>query len=202
MELKLLTPEQLRSLYEQEMKRAFPPEELKPLKAMESLREQGKYDALGLWDGDELLGYALMWLEPGYPFALLDYLGTVEGKRGGGLGTQMLGLLREYYRDYRGIFGEAEAPENGAPEGLQLRLRRLDFYKRNGFRYGGYDCALFGVHYQTLILGDEDVSAEELLQAHYGIYSGYMPPKVFDRFIQIPLHPGEEVKLASEWDEE
>ena len=85
--------------------------------------------------------------------------------RSQGLGSQLLGLLREYYAHYRGIFGEAEAPENGAPEGEPLRRRRLAFYERNGFRYGGYDCALFGVHYQTLIMGDEDVTPEELMQS-------------------------------------
>ena len=39
MKLKKLTPQQLKDLYEQEMKRAFPPDELKPLKAMEHLQD-------------------------------------------------------------------------------------------------------------------------------------------------------------------
>ena len=202
MKLKKLTPQQLKNLYEQEMKRAFPPDELKPLKAMETLRDQGKYDALGLWEEDTLCGYALVWLEPQYPFALLDYLGTLDGMRSQGLGSKLLGLLREYYSNYRGIFGEAEAPENGAPEGEPLRRRRLAFYERNGFRYGGYDCALFGVHDQTLIMGDEDVTPEELMQAHQGIYGGYMPDHIYQRFIQIPLLPGEAVKPAEEWTED
>ena len=202
MKLKKLTPQQLKDLYEQEMKRAFPPDELKPLKAMEHLRDQGKYDALGLWDEDILCGYALVWLEPKYPFALLDYLGTMDGMRSQGLGSQLLGLLRGYYSNYRGIFGEAEAPENGAPKGEPLRRRRLAFYERNGFRYGGYDCALFGVHYQTLIMGDEGVTPEELMQANQGIYGGYMPAHIYQRFIQIPLHPGEAVKPAEEWTED
>ena len=144
MKLNELTPAQLSQLYEAERKHDFPPEELKPLKAMLSLMEQGRYQALGLYDGEELLGYALLWLEPDVPFALLDYLGTIEGKRSRGLGAVMLDLLANYYKDYRGVFGEAEAPENGDPAGEALRRRRLGFYLRNGFRYGGYDCALFG----------------------------------------------------------
>lgn len=202
MELRELTPEQLKQLYDQELKRAFPPQELKPLKAMEGLREQGRYQALGLWDGEVLRGYALMWLEPDYPFVLLDYLGTLEGMRSQGLGSKMLDLLSKYYAGCRGVFGEAEAPDHGAPEGEPLRRRRLAFYERNGFRYGGYDCALFGVHYQTLIRGDADVSAQELMQAHQSIYRRHMPQSIFERFIQIPLLPGEQVKSAGEWIEE
>lgn len=121
MKLIELTAEQLSALYESELKAAFPPQELKPLKAMLNLMAEKKYQALGLYDGDELAGYALLWLEPGIPFALLDYLGTIEGRRSQGLGTIMLDLLAGYYKDYRGIFGEAEAPEGGSPEGEELR---------------------------------------------------------------------------------
>jgi len=202
MTLNKLSAAQLADLYQIHMKRDFPPEELKPLKAMLTLMEQGRYDALGLYDGEELLGYALLWMEPDVPFALLDYLGTLDGKRGRGLGSTMLDLLADYYKDYRGIFGEAEAPENGDPAGEGLRRRRLDFYLRNGFRYGGYDCALFGVHYQTLIRGTADVTPEELLAVHQRIYGGHFPQKIHDRFIQIPLAPGEKPNLPGDWTEE
>ena len=202
MNLRSLTSRQLIDLYNSEMKRAFPPDELKPLKAMEGLREQGRYDVLGLWEGEQLLGYAMMWLEPGCAFALLDYLGIMDGHRDRGLGSTLLALLKEHYAHYRAIFGEAEAPENGAPEGEPLRRRRLEFYHRNGFRYGGYDCALFGVHYQTLILGGEDVTPEQLLQVHQDIYRGYMPSHIYGRFIQLPLLPGQAVKPAGEWIED
>lgn len=116
MKLIELTAEQLSALYESELKAAFPPQELKPLKAMLNLMAEKKYQALGLYDGDELAGYALLWLEPGIPFALLDYLGTIEGRRSQGLGTIMLDLLAGYYKDYRGIFGEA-----GGTRGRQSR---------------------------------------------------------------------------------
>ena len=202
MHLRKLTAKQLSDLYQWELKKAFPPEELKPLKAMLGLMERNRYEALGLYDEKGLHGYALMWLEPGYPFALLDYLGTLEGERGTGFGTEMLALLRAHYAHYRGIFGEAEAPENGDPADEPLRRRRLAFYERNGFRYGGYDCAMFGVHYQTLIMGDEDVTPQELMAAHQGIYGGYMPEHIYQRFIQIPLRPGETVKPVGDWIED
>ena len=202
MKLKRLSADELTALYRTELVNAFPPSELKPLKSMLTLMEGSRYEALGMYDEAGLHGYALTWLEPGIPFALLDYFGTLEGQRGSGLGTKMLDLLAEHYRNYRGIFGEAEGVFSPDPEEATLQQRRLDFYYRNGFRYGGYDCALFGVHYLTLIRGDEDVSAEELLDAHQRIYRSGIPPQAYERFIQIPLHEGEEVRVPTEWKEE
>ena len=202
MQLRTLNKEELKQVYQTHMKRAFPPAELKPLRSMEAMRDRGAYEPLGLYDGDELLGYAMMWLEPGIPFALLDYLGTVEGKRNRGLGTALLDLLAEHYTSYRGIFGESEGVTSSDPEQADLQRRRLEFYHRNGFRYGGYDCALFGVHYQTLIRGDETVRAEELLQAHQIFYKEQIPARLFERFVQIPLHPGEKPNPAVDWREE
>ena len=199
MYLDKLDEPRLRRLYEQEMKRDFPPTELKPLRTMCALMAQGRYDVIGLYEDGTLLGYALLWLEPGVPFALLDYLGTLPGVRNRGLGGQFLDLLAEHYRAYRGIYGEAEAPENGDPAGEALRRRRLGFYLRHGFRYGGYDCALFGVHYQVLIRGAGDVTAEELLRVHQGIYRRHLPPAVYERFIQIPLPSGQAPRPVGDW---
>ena len=202
MRLKTLTAQELADLYRTELVNAFPPSELKPLKSMLNLMEGNRYEALGMYDETGLHGYALTWLEPGIPFALLDYFGTLEGQRGSGLGTKMLDLLADHYRNYRGIFGEAEGVFSPDPEEAKLQQRRLDFYHRNGFRYGGYDCALFGVHYLTLIRGDEDVSAEELLDAHQRIYRSGIPSPAYERFIQIPLREGEAVRVPTEWKEE
>lgn len=201
MHLRVLTPDELALLYRTELTRTFPPSELKPLKAMEDLRRRSRYDPLGLFDKDELLGYALIWLDPDVPFALLDYLGTLEGRRGSGLGAQTLTLLAQRYDAYRGIFGEAEGPDAPDPEEAALRRRRLNFYRRNGFRYGGYDCALFGVHFQTLIRGREDVTPEELLAAHQAIYKGHFPDLIYARCIQIPLAPGQTPHPICPWTE-
>jgi len=202
MRLKTLDSQELTALYRTELVNAFPPTELKPLRSMLNLMAQNRYEALGLYDENGLHGYALTWLEPGIPFALLDYFGTLEGQRGSGLGTKMLDMLAEHYRDYRGIFGEAEGAFSPDPEERALQQRRLAFYERNGFRYGGYHCALFGVHYLTLIRGDADVSPEELLDAHQRIYKSGIPKEAYDRFIQLPLHEGEEVRVPTEWNEE
>lgn len=202
MKLNELTPAQLTELYERDLVIDFPPTELKPLHIMLTLMEQQRYQALGLFEGDELLGYALFGVEPGVPLALLDYLGILRGKRSRGIGSAFLDLLADYYRDYRGIFGEAEAPDAGDPAEEDLRRRRLDFYLRNGFRYGGYDCALFGVHYQALIRGDDDVTPEELMAVQKLIHGRSLSTALSQRFLQIPLAPGEVPNPPGNWSEE
>lgn len=202
MKLNELSREELSALYRARMTQDFPPQELKPLKSMLELMAEGRYQALGLCEGADLLGYALVWREPEVPFVLLDYLGTLPGVRNRGLGGQLLDQLADYYREERGIFGEAEAPEEGDSAGAELRRRRLGFYLRNGFRYGGYDCALFGVHYQTLIRGQEDVIPQELLEVHRRFYQTRFPAHIYQRFVQLPLAPGEIPNPPGNWIEE
>ena len=202
MKLNELSREELSALYRARMTQDFPPQELKPLKSMLELMAEGRYQALGLCEGTDLLGYALVWREPEVPFVLLDYLGTLPGVRNRGLGGQLLDQLADYYREERGIFGEAEAPEGGDSAGAELRRRRLGFYLRNGFRYGGYDCALFGVHYQTLIRGQEDVTPQELLEVHRRFYQTRFPAHIYQRFVQLPLAPGEIPNPPGNWIEE
>ena len=202
MKLNKLTAEQLTRLYREELKDTFPPTELKPLAVMLSLSQENRYEALGLFDGDRLLGYALLGLEPGVPLALLDYLGVMRGIRNQGYGAIILDLLADYYRDYRGIFGEAEDPAWGDPAEEELRRRRLGFYHRNGFRYGGYDCALFGVRYQALVRGDEDITPQELTEPQRIIPGRPLSSDLSRRFLQIPLNPGEEPNPPGNWSEE
>jgi hypothetical protein len=75
MKLKQLSADELTALYQTELVNAFPPSELKPLKSMLTLMEGSRYEALSMYDENGMHGYALTWLEPGVPFALLDYFG-------------------------------------------------------------------------------------------------------------------------------
>ena len=64
-----------------------------------------------------------------------------------------------------------------------------------------YLCALFGVRFHCLYRGPEtdDRKVEAL---HRSVYAGYFSPAHMERYIQLPLRPGETVKPAPEWVEE
>jgi hypothetical protein len=77
----------------------------------------------------------------------------------------------------------------------------LGFYARNGARTLGYDCALFGVHYRTICWADPMPEEAEVLRKHQEIYIQQFSREKYDRFIQIPLHPGERPRPVTDWDE-
>lgn len=195
MELKPMKSQELEQLYEKELAVDFPPSELKPLRAMLRMMDQGIYEALLVQEDGETLGYALVWLSPDRTGGLVDYLGVLRGKRNGGLGGRILELLAARYGQ---IFGEAEAPDTGDAAVDDLRRRRIGFYERNGLRVLDYECALFGVHYNCLYRGPEqdDRKVEKL---HRSVYESYFSPEHLAQCIQLPLRPGEAVKPAPVW---
>lgn len=198
MELRLLNKEELTDLYQNEMTVDFPHAELKPLKAMLRLMDMGRYDPLLVTEDGGAVGYALMWLPENREGALLEYFGVLRGLRNGGLGTRILELLAERCGQ---LFGEAEKPNSADPAENDLRRRRIAFYKRNGFRVLDYECALFGVHFNCLYRGPE-ADDRRVEAMHRGVYAGYFSPAHMERYIQLPLKPGEAVKPAPEWVEE
>ncbi|HIT25839.1 MAG TPA: GNAT family N-acetyltransferase [Candidatus Enterenecus avicola] len=198
MELKTLNERELSALYREEMVYDFPKSELKPLGAMLRLLEMGQYDPLVVTENGERVGYAMMWLPKSRQGALLEYLGVLRGKRSAGLGARILPLLAQRYGQ---LFGEAEAPTSQDEAENHLRRRRIGFYERNGFRVLDYECALFGVHFKCLYRGPQtdDRAVEQL---HHSVYADYFSPQHMERYIQLPLKPGEEIHPAPAWTEE
>ena len=132
MEIRELTKEELKTVYEAEMKAAFPPAELKPFSSMAGLMDRGVYRPLGLFEDGSLVSYLLLWTDRSGQYALGDYLGTVAGRRNGGLGGRFLRLVFSSFPEFKCIFGEVEAPgPEASDEENALRRRRLAFYERN-----------------------------------------------------------------------
>lgn len=198
MELKLLSKEELVKLYNDEMVFDFPKAELKPVRAMLRLMDEGKYEPLLVTEGGEAVGYAMVWLPASRQGALLEYFGVLRGKRNGGLGSRILAMLAERYGQ---IFGEAEAPTSDDPEENELRRRRIGFYLRNGMRVLDYECALFGVHFNCLYLGPEQ-DDRKIETLHRSVYADYFSPEHMEKYVQLPLRPGEKITPAPEWVEE
>lgn len=198
MELRLLNQEELTALYQNDLAADFPKSELKPLRVMFHLMDMGRYEPLLVIEDGRPVGYALAWLPEGREGALLEYFGVRPGLRNAGLGAKILELLGSRYGQ---IFGEAEAPCSDDPAENDLRRRRIAFYERNGFRVLDYECALFGVRFRCLYRGPEtdDRRVEAL---HRGVYAGYFSPENMERYIQLPLKPGEEIHPAPERVEE
>ena len=72
MRLMTLTKDQLSDLYNDRMRKDFPPSELKPLFVMLDAVDKGIYETLGLYDGEEIVGYSCL-VKLGNDY-LVDYL--------------------------------------------------------------------------------------------------------------------------------
>ena len=185
MELRIPTLEQLRTVYDRDLRTAFPAAELKPLKNMEEMWAEGRYRPWCLFDGDDIAGEAFLWL--GHPgWALLDYLCVAADRRNGGLGSVILEKLRETEQGTV-IFGESEIPRY-APDPAMAE-RRLGFYARCGLRTAGYDTEMFGVHYKTLYLAGGPVDDAALMEEHRFVYENTFSTDKYHKYVRIPFDP-------------
>lgn len=197
MQLRMPTLEQLRTVYDADLKKSFPPEELRPLRSMETQWKDGGYRPWCLFDDDDIVGECFLWLgEPGW--AILDYLCVSPRFRNAGLGARMLELLQEKEPNLR-IMGESEAPEH-APD-PELARRRLDFYIRNGVKIAGYDTDIFGAHYKTLYWSNQELSDEELIRQHRLIYQRCVSPEKYAKYVHIPWDRSQPLTTKVPWTE-
>lgn len=180
MELRRIPTSRWEPWYQNELCEAFPPNERKPLATMLSLAAEGRYELLGLFDGEALLGYATLWSDPEWPgYVMLDYLGVTAARRSGGLGGQILAELARREAGRRTVIVEADGPDGGPEAERPLRLRRLAFYRRNGCTpvYPTFAC---GNRCQAFVLGPVPEDREALKAAHRAIYGAGRPDVVID----------------------
>ena len=148
-----------RALYEE----AFPRAEKKPFELMLEKRDEGSYDMLAIAKDGEFVGMAFSMRYQEY--VLLDYFAIGAGKRGSGLGSRALGLLKERYKEKK-LFLDMETVYEDAENGEQ-RKRRKEFYLRNGMKAMDYIVNPSGVNMEVLTAG-ADISYAE----YHGVYEG------------------------------
>ncbi|WP_346888012.1 GNAT family N-acetyltransferase [Clostridium sp. UBA1056] len=188
--LRLMTDSEVTYWYTQEFENHFNSQERKPLADIIKLRNSGHYDLLGLFDehSNQMLGYATIWKSPNINLLLLDYLGVSSSLRNKGLGSQILLALKKYYKNEY-IIAESELPvSEDSPSENNLRERRINFYKRNGFK-PVYEMATCGMRWQALILSDDFISSpseiSKIMHNHKAIYG----PSRKD--VKIPIYQDE-----------
>ena len=163
------------------------------------MTKEGYYHPCALFRDGEPVGFICFWLNE--PYILIDYLCVPKDIRNGGIGAQMIRLARETYPENTVFIGEVEAP-TGKPEEDDIILRRLGFYARCGAVTLGYDTALFGVHYKTIVWSNGEIDEAEVLRRHDEIYRRRFTPEMYEMAIQIPLRQGEEPRVFDEWIED
>ncbi len=108
LKVKTMKKGQIRKVYRGWLRWDFPPAERRPLRRVLKFVSQGKYECLGLWRGEEQVGYAFLALD-GRGGALLDYYAMAPTCRGKGYGSAFFPLIARRYP--AGILAEVESPE-------------------------------------------------------------------------------------------
>ncbi|MBE6989185.1 MAG: GNAT family N-acetyltransferase [Ruminococcaceae bacterium] len=177
-----MTAPEIASWYRLELSEAFAENERKPLPDILALVAAGRYEPWGLFAGGRMVGYAALWRCKGIPLVLLDYLGVSAALRSGGLGSMILARLREGGFP---IVTESELPVPGDSDSENaLRLRRIGFYRRNGFA-PAYEMATCGMRWQALLAGADGLDPADVMAWHRALYG----PERTD--VRIPLGPDE-----------
>ena len=145
-----LNEKELTKVYLDEMRRDFPPSELKPLSMILNSEASGAAHTWGVFDGEQLAAYLLMVRPAGSSMSLLDYFAVLPAYRAKGLGAQLLAALPQYERGAQAILIESECPDKAEDEAMAVR--RLGFYARCGARDTGFTEHLFDAWFRILVL--------------------------------------------------
>jgi len=130
------------------MKRQFPPEEYLSLNDQLALQDSGDIEIWALYDLMELVGFTT--LRTTNDMTYLFFLAFDDSFQGKGYGKEALAKIRELYSD-TSVTVDFELVDEKAKNNEQ-RIRRRNFYLKNGFSKTGWGLAYLGVEYEIFCM--------------------------------------------------
>ena len=143
---------------------AFPSEERAPFRVLANRSVKDCVDFLSIHSGDEFIGFA--YVVNYNDLSYLFYFAVEEKYRGMGFGSDVLKALKQRYSDRR-LFLAIETLDENA-DNYDMRVRRKNFYMRNGFEDLKSKIREGSMYYSALGIGG-DIGDEEfrLLMNNY-----------------------------------
>lgn len=207
MECRKLTEVEITQIYHNYMKHDFPASELKPLSHILRSMEAGYGFSLGVFEGEELAGYAVFILCEEAGCALLDYFAIRQDRRGKGVGHFAFSLMETYFKEHlagvEGFYIESERVSAAKNETQRLiRERRIAFYLSCGCEMTAFRSVLFGVDYSVLYkpLGEKAGGERECqpsLEALDTLYRKMFKPKHYAWFVSLGMMTEDRKKRGS-----
>ena len=154
-EIRELSYAEAREIYVNHLRKDFPRSEVKPFSRIRSGMRKGAYRCFGAFLGNELAGYAFLahYRLGKTAVGLLDYFAVVTGRRGQGLGSEILRKLSPARLSLFCILIETEQIVPGlADADREIRERRVRFYERAGACRSGVSTRLFGVAFDIFLM--------------------------------------------------
>lgn len=128
---------------------AFPDEERLDTELLAQLSEQGRLELLGVYDNGNYIGFTVIFHSERSVYVF--FLAIDPAWRSHGYGTAVLNELRKRYAG-RQLVLDIEPLDSAAPN-YEQRLRRKNFYLRNGFRESGCFFKYCGMCFEVLYDG-------------------------------------------------
>ena len=132
-------------------KEAFPPEEyLAPDKLVEMSRTDS-FDFLALTESDTFIGFMVVQIYKN--LAYLFFLAIDPSFRAKGYGSRAIETLQALYPNKKQVV-DFEILDSEAPNSEE-RIKRRQFYLRNGYEETGLFLSYLGVDYEVFFMGDD-----------------------------------------------
>lgn len=152
---------------------SFPDSERKPFSRIVKMYRKGEAD---IWYFEKEGRFAgLSTTINGSEQILIDYLAIAEDRRGEGIGSASLQLLRQQYSG-KGVFLEIESAFDEC-DNKEERVRRRSFYLKNGMKSMGVMAYLFDVKMELLGF-DCCMSFEEYHHFYTHNYGAWTAPHI------------------------
>ncbi|OFI46096.1 hypothetical protein BG262_06320 [Floricoccus penangensis] len=133
---------------------AFPPEERLPFEQLVKMTNDNDHIHLSIIKKDEENVGILFHGELSDTEAYVFFFAIDNKFRNGGYGTKILSMLKERFPD--GIILESEELGLADSDNEEQRLRRYNFYLRNGFKDSKHLMKIYDLSFHILTTGSED----------------------------------------------
>lgn len=130
---------------------AFPPEEYLPPEKLVNMAEKDEFDFLALIDEGKFVGF--MVVQTYGNLSYLFFLAINSAYRSKGYGSRAIETLKEAYPNKQQVV-DFEMLDDTANNNEQ-RIKRKEFYIRNGYKETGMFLSYLGVDYEVMCMDDK-----------------------------------------------
>lgn len=149
---------------------AFPKDERIPIWLLELLARKNKAKFYGIYDNENFIGliYNIYYRD----IVFIFYLAICKESRGQGYGSKVLEFIKQKYKKHRIILSIEQVDKNST--NYKQRVKRKEFYMRNGFKDANYTIKERNIIYDMLYYNESDKKVglkefQEMMKYYFGI---------------------------------
>lgn len=175
-------------LYSEYMYNDFHHNEVKQKKLILDLIGRDNYECYGFYENKVFKGYAFLGKSNNGKCLLLDYYAICSEARNQGYGSEILGLLKENFKEKYAIICEIQNPKFALNKEKEICNKRIKFYKKNGLRKTNILCKVFSTEYNIMALDIQNKLKDgQILKELNDIYIDTLGIKVRDENIKLRI---------------